>query len=155
MFLGGCDNNSNPVESPKPINDVRFLDQGLSDDDRLAFYYLTQGSQLLPYYWFIALETSDNETLFRSDKNMQALGYIPQEKDFGMNPDGLPIGFAKNDDLATVSYEIKKEFLGPDYDVNKYPPTNAWLGITCANCHTSEISYQGQTLRIDGGLFTS
>ena len=154
LSLSGCNNTSqtsDPVEPPKPTKDVVFLEQGLSNDDRLAFYSFTQGSQLLPYYWFIALETSDDQSLFISDNNMRKLGYIPQTKDPGMNPDGLPIGFVKSDDPATVSYEIKKEFLGPEYDVNLYPPTNAWLGVTCANCHTSEITYQGQTLRIDGG----
>ena len=168
MTLSGCDNSQKPTnkpisstpvatKKPTPKNEVRFLDQGLSKEDRLACYYLSQGSQLLPYAWFIGLETSDNQTLFKSDSNMQALGYIPHEKDSGKNPDGLPIGFVKNDDPATVSVsfmrdrDIKKEFLGPDYDTKQYPPTNAWLGFTCANCHTSEISYQGRKIRIDGG----
>lgn len=121
VLLGGCDNNStpigtpttpptDPVVTPKPANNVLFLDQGFSKDDRLAFYYLTQGSQLLPYSWFIALEMSADQRLFRSDENMRALGYIPQQKDPGMNPDGLPVGFVKNDDPATVSYALKKNF---------------------------------------------
>ena len=164
MTLGGCgDSNTEQAEKtkpisppktvvkePKPTHNVRFLDQGLSEEDRLAFYYLSQGSQLLPYSWFIALETSHDEAEFKSDNNMRSLGFIPQAKDTGKNPDGLPVGFVKNDSSETVSYAVKKEFLGPDYDTSKYPPTNAWLGLTCANCHTSEISFKGQKIRIDG-----
>lgn len=152
MILNGCGDSSTPVpKKPKPTSDVLFLDQGLSEKDRLAFYFLSQGSQLLPYTWFLALETSNDQTLFRSDTNMLALGYIPHAKTPGKNPDGLPIGFVKNNDWKTVSYAIKKEFLGTDYDTNKYPPTSVWLGFTCANCHTSEINYQGRKIRIDGG----
>ena len=162
IILGGCDDSQQPIDKPgiptpvpeKPTKpkEVIFLEQGFSDDDRSAFYYLSQGSQLLPYAWFLALETSDDQTLFRSDDNMRALGYIPQVEDSDWNPDGLPIGFVKDDDPKTVMYDIKKEFLGSDYDKEQYPSTNnAWLGLTCANCHTSEISYQDQIVRIEGG----
>ncbi len=84
---------------------------------------------------------------------MQQSGYIPQEPDKDRNPDGLPIGFVKDDDPATVdvSYAMKKEFLGPNYKRENYPPTNAWLGLTCAACHTVEMTYKGLSIRIDGG----
>lgn len=166
MILSGCGESqadqstqSAPIaKKPTATKDVLFLDQGFSDNDRLAYYHLSQGSQLLPYDWFIALEKSDDNTLFRSDNNMQSLGYIPQAKNPGVNPDGLPIGFARSGDPKTITYAIKKEFLGSDYDTSQYPPTKrniAWLGFTCASCHTSEISYQGRKVRIDGGASQS
>lgn len=135
-----------------PTKQVRFLDQGFTDDDRQAFYYLSQGSQLLPYDWFLSLEQVDSEALFRNDMHMRGLGYIPQPPDPAKNPDGLPIGFVKDDNPDTVnSFAIKKAFLGADYKRENYPTTNAWIGLTCAACHTTQIDYKGESIRIDGG----
>jgi hypothetical protein len=157
--IAGCDHQQKPMHNAqKPANgdtapDVLYLEQGLTADDRQAFYYLTQGSQLIPYFWFLALEQAKGEALFRSDQHMQQLGYIPQKPDKDRNPDGLPIGFVKDDDPATVdvSYAMKKELLGPNYKRKNYPSTHAWLGLTCAACHTGEMTYKGQSIRIDGG----
>ncbi len=157
--IAGCGDQQKPMHNPQePANsdmapDVLYLEQGLTADDRQAFYYLTQGSQLIPYFWFLALEQAKSEALFRSEQPMQQLGYIPQKPDKDRNPDGLPIGFVKDDDPATVgvSYAMKKEFLGPNYKVENYPPDNAWLGLTCAACHAVEMTYKGQSIRIDGG----
>jgi hypothetical protein len=157
--IAGCDHQQKPMHNAQePANgetapDVLYLEQGLTADDRQAFYYLTQGSQLIPYFWFVALEQAKGEALFRSDQHMQQLGYIPQKPDKDRNPDGLPIGFVKDDDPATVdvSYAMKKELLGPNYKRENYPSTHAWLGLTCAACHTAEMTYKGQSIRIDGG----
>ncbi len=133
---------------------VMFLDQGLSDEDRQAFYYLSQGSQLLPYDWFLALEQAGNDTLFRDDTHMRELGYIPQPLDPARNPDGLPIGFVKDDNpdmIRADAFRMKKAFLGAAYTLEDYPTTNAWIGPTCAACHTAQIDYQGRSIRIDGG----
>jgi hypothetical protein len=151
----GCDGThpfkNGGINRPDNKADVVFLDQGWTDDDRQAFYYLSQGSELLPYHWFLALEQSDNDGLFRSDENMKKLGYIPQKADKNLNPDGLPIGFVKNENPAAISFNIKKEFLGASYNQDKYPVTDTWLGQTCSNCHTSQINYNGHLIRIDGG----
>jgi len=145
VALAGCGGNG--VQKP-----VVFLDQGFSADDRQAFYYLSQGSQLLPYDWFLALEQAESQTLFRDDGHMRELGYIPQSPDPAKNPEGLPIGFTKDDNPDTVdSFAIKKAFLGEDYKRENYPTTNAWMGPTCAACHTSQIDYQGESIRIEGG----
>ncbi len=162
ISLAGCDGGQPPTNgsgSPTPTpgtpgtpNEVIFLEQGLSDEDRSAFYYLSQGSQLLPYSWFLALETSNDQSLFRSDENMRALGYIPQKPDTAWNPDGLPIGFVKDDDPKTAMYDVKKGNTGSDYDFKQYPiNNNAWLGLNCSNCHTAEIIYNDQIIRIEGG----
>jgi len=147
-----------PTPEPRRPSDdngstaVMFLDQGFTDDDRQAYYFLSQGSQLMPYRWFLALEQADSQALFRDDAHMRELGYIPQPPDPAKNPDGLPIGLTKDDDPDTVgSYFIKKAFLGADYKRENYPTTNAWMGLTCAACHTSQIDYKGQSIRIDGG----
>lgn len=155
VSLAGCTEVEKKSEGEKgidPAQPVMFLDQGLSEDDRLSFYYLSQGSQLIPYHWFLALEQADSETLFRDNAHMRELGYIPQTPDPAKNPDGLPIGFTKDDNPDTVgTYTIKKALLGANYQLKDYPTTNAWLGLNCAACHTSQLDYDGKSIRIDGG----
>lgn len=104
-----------------------YLDQGWSPAESLWYYNTTQGSALLPYDLFIALEQADSEALFRSDRNMDRYRYLPQKPTL-FNPDGLPVGMTRD------------EYQGRDY-----------MGFTCAACHTGQINYRGQAIRIDGG----
>jgi len=104
-----------------------YLDQGWSESDSLWFYNTTQGSALLPYSFFLALEQADSEVLFRDNNNMDKYRYLPQKPTF-FNPDGLAVGFTKD------------TYKGKDY-----------MGFTCAACHTGQVNYQGQAIRIDGG----
>lgn len=104
-----------------------YLDQGWSESDSLWFYNTTQGSGLLPYDFFLVLEQADSEESFRSVANIDRFRYLPQKPTF-FNPDGLPVGF------------VKDGYQGKDY-----------VGYTCAACHTGQVNYQGQAIRIDGG----
>ncbi|ACE84247.1 di-heme-cytochrome C peroxidase [Cellvibrio japonicus] len=111
----------------EPYSTPIYLDQGWSPTDSLWFYNTTQGSALLPYDFFIALEQAGTQTLFRANTNMDGYRYLPQKPTF-FNRDGLPVGF------------VKDTYQGVDY-----------LGFTCAACHTSQINYNGKAIRIDGG----
>ena len=113
------------------------LDQGMSPELRALWYRTPQGSELIPYDWFIALEQADNDRPFQSDEVMKRFGYIPEKAgnlDIPMpaegqyNPDGLPVGFAKGKDSNN----------------------REWLGFTCAACHTSQIEHKGKSFRVDG-----
>lgn len=104
-----------------------YLSQGWSEADSLWFYTVTQGSNLLPYSFFLALEQADSEALFRSAENIDRYGYLPQRPTVS-NPDGLPVGM------------VRDEYRG-----------KAFMGFTCAACHTTQIHYQGTAIRIDGG----
>ena len=104
-----------------------YLAQGWSVSDSLWFYNITQGSNLLPYRFFLVLEQSDSKALFRSDGNMNRYGYLPQ-RPTASNPDGLPVGM------------VRDEYQGKPF-----------MGFTCAACHTTQINYQGIGIRIDGG----
>lgn len=103
-----------------------YLEQGWSNANSLWFYNTTQGSNLMPYDLFMALEHADSEELFRSDANIDKYRYLPQKPTF-FNPEGLPVGF------------VKDTYQGQSY-----------IGYTCAACHTGQINYQGQAIRIDG-----
>lgn len=104
-----------------------YLDQGWSAADSLWFYNTTQGSNLLPYDFFLVLEQPGSSTLFRTDENIDRYGYLPQRQTVS-NPDGLPAGMVRDD------YQGQ-----------------AYMGFTCAACHTTQINYQGAGIRIDGG----
>jgi hypothetical protein len=110
-------------------NPPAYLDQGWTDAERNQFYFTPQGSYLIPYAWFLALEQPHNTKPFNTAKHIGRIGYLVDDQAYSAsNPDGLPIGFAKE------------------------PVANgeAWLGYTCAACHTGEVRFRGQTIRIDG-----
>ncbi len=110
------------------VGNVVNLEQGWTEDTQEAFYFTDQGSRLMPYAWFLALEQPSSQELFRSDKNINTFRYLPT-KPTDLNPDGLPVGFVK--DIERNGQE--------------------WVGFNCALCHTGQISYKGTDIRIDGG----
>lgn len=116
-------NGANGESYTKPT----YLKQGWSESDSLWFYNTTQGSGLLPYDFFIALEQVDSTELLRANNNMDKFRYLPQKPTF-FDPDGLAVGF------------VKETYQGQDY-----------VGYTCAACHTGQVNYKGQAVRIDGG----
>ncbi|MCZ6618024.1 MAG: di-heme-cytochrome C peroxidase [Gammaproteobacteria bacterium] len=125
--------------------------QGWEQDEAMDFYNTSQGSQLMPYSWFLALEQADSDRLFRDSENIRRFGYIPQGKTPGINPDGLPIGFVKDDNPEDfLSHTVAASGHSAD-SPDLYSQYREWLGLTCAACHTSEMIYGNQTLRIDGG----
>lgn len=108
------------------VSKVVYLSQGWTPEQSLDFYFTSQGSQIIPYDWFLALEQADSQTLFRDPQNMLKFRYLPQLPD-RWNPDGLPVGFVAGQGSA-----------------------RKWLGLTCAACHTNEIRYQNVGYRVDG-----
>ena len=111
-----------------PDDGFVYLDQGWSNADRQWFYTTTQGSQLVPYDWFLAVERPDSEEAFRSAANINRYRYLTNVASSYYNPDGLPVGMVRHED----------------------PQGEAWVGFTCAACHTGQIDYQGTQMRIDG-----
>ncbi|MFO0889517.1 MAG: di-heme-cytochrome C peroxidase [Isosphaeraceae bacterium] len=110
----------------EPVSEVVYLGQGWTPEQSLDFYFTSQGSQILPYDWFLALEQADSTALFRDSQNMLRFRHLPQRQD-RWNPDGLPVGFVAGEGSA-----------------------RRWLGLTCAACHTTEIRYKGVGYRVDG-----
>ena len=132
-----------------PAANVSYLDQGWTIQEREEFYFRGQGSQLVPYLWFVNLEQADGKELLRSNRYLRSLGFIPQPPHQHLNPDGLPIGFVKDSNPASIA--VKAGLLGPQFKQDQYPPTDDWLGFTCAACHTADLEFRGETVRIDGG----
>jgi len=102
--------------NPEPV----YMHQGQdwTTVARADFYTRDQGSRLIPYAWLMALTQADGQP-FMADQ-LNRYGYLPNPG----NPDGLPVGFTRNDKYA---------------------------GMNCAACHTRQIVVDGQAYRIDGG----
>jgi len=130
----------NSLEVPKieRPSTVVWLPQNWTEDQRRRYYHMAQGSELLPYRWFLALEqprfSITGAPLFKDDAYLQGFGFIPDSA-YEQNPDALPVGFAHDD-----------RFVDP-YTGQK----NVVLGITCAACHTGELFYGDKAIRIDAG----
>jgi hypothetical protein len=138
------------------------LDQGWDDADRQLYYRVSQGSVLLPYEWFVALEQPEVKFigtvgLFREPEYLMRYGLLPDVVPAGgsgaalrvshcdpnTNPAlppsdpayhcGLPVGLARS--MATLPQTGKQQDS---------------IGITCAGCHSSEIHYRGTAMRVEG-----
>lgn len=115
-----------PADGSIPIRE--YFDQNWDEKTRKNFWFTSQGSQILPYTWFVHLERANSDQLFRNVDHMDALRFIPQDSS-AANPGGLPIGFA------------------PDFDQKT---GRAWLGLTCSACHTNQLNYNGNKILIEG-----
>ncbi len=136
LSVAGCVDDGGEVDDASPVattaeehkSGTIFLDQGWDAATRAAFYQTTQGSRMLPYAWFLHLEQADSKHLLRDAKNMREMGFLV-DGPTATNPDGLPVGFARDVDFANGDA----------------------MGLTCAACHTGELVHRGKTVRIDGG----
>ncbi len=104
-------------------SDIVHLQQGWDAAQRSWFYTTSQGSALMPYAHFMALEQADNEKPFRDPHNMRRFRWLTEYQGKAKNA-GLPLGFVRHKDS---------------------------IGLTCSACHTTQINYRGTGIRIDGG----
>jgi hypothetical protein len=138
LFMGIAGNAAaTTYQNDQPVCEIREgvngADQGLDEDTQARWWFTGQGSQLIPYEWFLYLEQKDSSELFRHPDNMRRYGYFYADSNpsvLAHNPDGLPIGFARSVD---------------------HKDQQAWMGPTCAACHSNRITYKGLDMVIDGG----
>jgi mono/diheme cytochrome c family protein len=96
----------------------------------MEWWYTSQGSRIIPYEWFLALERADSEELISSNANLEErLRFIGWPADPKWNPNGLPIGFVV------------------DKDANGH----RHFGVTCSACHTGKLEYKGKAVLTEGG----
>lgn len=110
-----------------------FLEQGWTKNIRELFYYTPQGSRLIPYAWFMALEVPSGGKLFSKTENLTRYGLVPFGRKHPLNPGNLPVG---------LTYERTQS--GNNNQTG-------YLGLTCAACHTTNVRVKNSTIRIDGG----
>lgn len=120
--------------APKPVMRLSDETNGLTPAQRQRYYHLSEGGEIYPADWLLALEVeapaADGRTVTRPFlDNIERFGFIPDDKSTE-NPYGLPIGLTVAPSILT----------GADM-----------VGLNCTACHVGEISYQGTRVRIDGG----
>ncbi|WP_434629103.1 hypothetical protein J3P84_07720 [Pseudomonas sp. Z1-29] len=116
-----------------PVQQVHYLDQW-SAAERQTYYFTPQGTQVkgLRYEWFTALELPFSQQRFASPEYLARFGFLvdPAQKATPLNPGNLPVGFTRHQNAGS---------------------NEQYLDITCAACHTGELHFKGQAIRIDGG----
>ena len=129
---------SGPAESPR--SDVIHLGQGWDQETAQWWYHVSQGTVIMPAEWFVSLAQASGDAPFASPDHLARLGFIPDPAS-SENPLGLPVGFAVRD----------LDF--PDTDAQHFQSVwkGKWVGFACAACHTGQLNYNGQRIRIDGG----
>lgn len=129
------------------------LEQGWTLGQRQWWYSVSQGSRLLPLSWMRALETAEavgapgeEPQKFLDPAHIARLGYLANPVS-PANPEGLPLGFAVDQDTSRSA----------DIMCDTFPAAcdglvmrQKWVGLNCAACHTSEIELGDRRLRIEG-----
>jgi mono/diheme cytochrome c family protein len=100
---------------------------GLNAEERQVFYGTPMGNAVLPLDWLRAMKSKTTGQPFTD--NLERFGLVTNEE----NPSGLPIGLALEEPVGVGDVVGK------------------WVGVNCAACHTSQITYQGKLVRVDGG----
>ena len=115
------------------------LDQGWTEDITTQFHYTPQGTLFIPYPCCATLEAPSLSPLgagkFARQEYLGRFGFLVGSRDPKLNPDGLPVGFTLDD-------EFRDPISGHTYPV---------VGFTCAACHTAELHYGSQAVRVEGG----
>ncbi|AQZ33765.1 hypothetical protein BHQ29_11030 [Pseudomonas sp. LPH1] len=114
-------------------SDLHYLDQW-GEEQRQTYYYTPQGTTVkgLRYDWFSALEMPFGTEKFARLDYLARFGFLtdPKQQPSALNPGNLPVGFTRHQDSESGEH---------------------FLDISCAACHTGELRYKGQAVRIDGG----
>lgn len=122
----------------QPPGELVQLEQNWTEAQRTQFHYTAQGTRLLPYKWFLALEqpcfSLSGCELLAAPGYLERFGFLAGKRDPVTNPDGLPIGFG-----------YQKAFFDPETK-QTYPV----VGLTCAACHTGMLRYDKYAVQIDG-----
>jgi hypothetical protein len=138
------------------------LDQGWTGDERALFYHESQGTVMVPYDWFMALEQPEIKFIGRVGLFTDA-GYMAR---YGFLP-GRPVPTDRNDaggfrspraDCTASDDPTSAEYscglpVGVARALVTMPDTGEELdvvGFTCAGCHTGELHYGRNAFRIEG-----
>jgi hypothetical protein len=118
---------------PLPALPAAGGQNGLTPAERETFYHLSEGGELYPLDWLLALDVEtpagDGGVQVRPFLDGVArYGLIPDARSAG-NPYGLPVGIT----LA------KAKVGGADM-----------IGLNCSACHVGQIQYKGHAVRLDG-----
>lgn len=129
FWLAGCGSDTVTQEGFYEPSTLKWAEQGWTSDERERWHHMNMGQQFAPLNWLKSLHVSGTEQNFLDFTYLRELGFLPKPAS-AQNPEALPVGFS-----LTVPR------MGEPVQV----------GLSCAACHTGQINYRGQALRIDGG----
>lgn len=133
-----------PMPEPSKVTIAR-TDQGWTELLSRRYHHTSQGTRILPYKWFMALERPTLDPIifpgkFAARSNLERFGFLYDDSAPKSGTDDLPIGFA-----------IDEEFYAPYASPPVARPT-PMVGLTCAACHTGRLDLQGSDGRLTGVL---
>jgi len=126
-----------PVTKTLPVQVVQVMplqgSNGLSQDEREIYYHLSEGGEVYPISWLLALEqavaTPEGPVVYRPFlENIERFGLIP-DATTPRNPYGLPVGVSVGNSKITGMQ---------------------MMGVNCTMCHVGEVHYKGTAIRVDG-----
>ena len=110
---------------------LQTLPQNWSDAERHKFWFIDQGSKIMPMAWFRNLQRSNSDQLFAASENLLRYGFVKDESNIEVTPNlnkyKLPIGF------SVGSYNLVE-----------------FVGLTCAACHTGNVRLGDRSILIEG-----
>lgn len=138
------------------------LDQGWTGAERALFYHESQGTVMVPYDWFMALEQPEikfigRAGLFTDADYLARYGFlrsrpVPTHRNDTSGFRTPAADCTPSDDPESIDYNCglpvgvaRSAITLPDGD----EPLDV-VGFTCAGCHTSELHYGSTALRIEG-----
>jgi hypothetical protein len=124
---------------PSPVR-VDSEGQNWTWEQRQKWYIGSQGSRLIPERWFRSLEAPGRTDLFLSKPFFDRFNYL-DPVDGGL---GLPLGFARDKQDDDDLYRTRLGWFAGQSD------EEPWVGLNCAACHTNQITFEGDTVVVDG-----
>jgi len=124
MLSGGIRSQDMREAAPLAALPQAAGQNGLTDADRGSFYHLSEGGELFPLDWLLALDVevpaSDGSVHVRPFlDNIERFGLLPDKKN-AANPYGLPVGISLAPSKLTGTQMI---------------------GLNCAACHVGQVQY--------------
>ncbi|MES2757160.1 MAG: di-heme-cytochrome C peroxidase [Pseudomonadota bacterium] len=119
-------------------NGLVLVDQGWTIADKAQWHSLSQGSRLIPRSWLIALEQAEVDRPFLQRSHIDSFRYI-------LDPAPLPVGFVVDAQSDRKFSEITR-LRWKKGQGDREP----WVGMNCAACHTTELAFRGNRMRIEG-----
>jgi mono/diheme cytochrome c family protein len=131
LILSGCSSKTPAPQtaSSGSADTVIWIQNGWSDDERVEFHHLSEGSELVPYQLLANLISVKTGKPFL--QQIDRFGFIPDAVS-KWNPHGLPIGL-------TSGHSRNVRYIGLEV-----------VGFNCAGCHVSEVTYKGKRFLVDG-----
>ena len=117
------------------------VDQGWTQSDLKEWYEMSAGSRLIPLSWLLALEQPDNDNKFLDDAHVAKFRYLPHVNSGGLP---LPLGFTVDTQSDKNLKATKLRWKASQGDMEP------WVGMNCAACHTAELTYKGNRIRVQG-----